>query len=136
MGSFCFRNYNIGCLAFLLLLSCSIIKPKAINFSGIQKIEVIKLPNDMDIITGLITEEMFDAESDHWKDRRDLHIKEFKLILGDKVSNKFLDIRTKVIIHYTNGKKRKFFLDRFGRVMCKNKIYEGSLEMMNFLREE
>lgn len=121
-------------LVTFFCVSCSNIK---ITSFRLKEIVVVKLPHELDLPFALENEKIFDSFSENSKDTNFLTKENFKIELGDRLLDySYIDIKTKVIFRYSNGKEKVMFLDRFGRVMYKNKIYEGSVEMMNFLRND
>jgi hypothetical protein len=100
----------------------------------IEKILILKLPNSIAPISAIDTEERFNNYFNEI-DTTLLNINEFKINLGKQLKNyTYIDIRTKVLVHYIDGTQKKFFLDNVGHVLFNSKIYEGSYEQLMFLR--
>lgn len=128
---------TIYILAILIFFSCGN-KPAMRNvliLENIVKVESIIMSNNTDTRASISKE--------HWFDDIDMGLKksvskEFKpssIVLGEVMSNlSKVDIRTKTYITYQDGKVEKLFLDFRGRVLYNGKVYDGSNELLLFLR--
>lgn len=119
----------------ILLLTTSCISLIHNTSNQTVQAEVIRLPNDLNTQIGVTTEKMFDEGYAMYKDTVIKSFKKFNLFFGQELSEmSSIDIRTKVILTDIKGTKKKIFLDKFGRIMCDNKIYKGSIKQAKKLR--
>lgn len=117
---------------FFLSFSCSVYK----NSHAITRIEIIKLPNDLFTITGLVTENQFDEFNVKEKDTIILYNKELDLKPLKKLPlNTSIEIRTKIIIHYMDGKRETILMNRNGVILIKNNYYQLSKLQIRKIRK-
>jgi len=130
------NKFLLFIVAFVLTFCATPNSAISYHYKKIREIVVIRLPQELYTAIPILSEEEFDR---HYllKDTVRIAIDTFTLNLGtDKFQTKNIDIRTKVIICFTNGEEKVLLLDRFGQLLYKDKVSSGSIEALNFFRGE
>jgi hypothetical protein len=130
------KSRSMMFFACVVLMSCSAFNAVTIDPS-LKSVMVIKLPNDLHTILSLSTEEKFDRCCREYKDTISFDVDNFDLELGEPYHEfNTIDIRTKVILIYSDGTQEKLFIGTHGRLLYQGQIYVGSTETKQYFRRD